>query len=159
MIKLNEIYEKFLSDDALMQINVQKDPIKKIELILKEENFEELEKNLFKEISDEVNSLMRDTLSRFRESTEYEDYRNSFNSENKQIPFSPVLDSNNLPRKSVSDVLKNLFMRRDSTSSVGSSSSTRSKKRGDRKRGGSGSSVETEQSQDVEYAGLSDFKM
>ena len=38
MIKLNEIYEKFLSDDALMQINVQKDPIKKIELILKQNN-------------------------------------------------------------------------------------------------------------------------
>eukprot|EP01080_Neovahlkampfia_damariscottae_P006584 gene6584-10747_t len=158
MINLSEMYDKFLSDDALMQINVEKEPVLRIEKIIQTQDFDALEDDsIFKSISDEVTSLMKDTLSRFRESQEYDEYRTNFYD---NILTSPTMtDSNNIPRKSVSDVLKNLFVRRDSTSSIGSTGSTRSKKR-ERKRGGSGSSVGTETSEkSVDYSGLADFKM
>jgi glycosylphosphatidylinositol transamidase (GPIT) subunit GPI8 len=106
--KLQEIYREFLSEQSLYQVNVQKVHVENIEEALKQG--EPVPPDVFKDVIKEVKSLMKDTYSRFKESKEFEDYRDSvvnlnFQKEIQEETKTMAIGS----RKSVSDLFRDLF--------------------------------------------------
>jgi guanylate kinase len=106
--KLQEIYGEFLSEHSLYQVNVQKTHVENIEEVLKQG--EPVPPDVFKDVIKEVKSLMKDTYSRFKESKEFEDYRDSVVNLNFQKESQEESINNSIgSRRSVTDLFKDLF--------------------------------------------------
>ena len=95
---LTSIYEEFLQEDAVMEINVKKNLIGEIEIILEEEN-PNIDEYTLTEIQKEISHSIIDTFLRFLESSEYEEYK------------KPTLQLNQKKskKKSFCQMLQNVF--------------------------------------------------
>eukprot|EP01080_Neovahlkampfia_damariscottae_P009003 gene9003-1102_t len=144
--KVLDIFNDFLSKDAPLQVNIQSIYVHKIEDVLNETS-PTLEDDLFSEIVEQVTNLLKDTYSRFKESQEFKEYRESLlnpdEGQNLKVDFEK-------PRRSVSDAIKDIFKPRKSVSTRSPSSSSPSRKKR--------SAQPVDESITV-YDGLSDFKM
>ena len=148
------IYNDFLSENAPLQVNVQKSHVEKIEEILNE-NEPKLEIGIFAELSEEVKNLLKDTYSRFKESKEFEEYREAVlngkvngNDDMKNLKVDYVRTS----KRSVSDAFKDIFKSKKNVNPSPNSTSPKTKTQSRRRER---DIIETT----IPYQVLDDFKM